>query len=72
MDICLTGIFNAKYILLLKPSSIRSYDLELDEAQSEVLGPGEHLRVQLLPRDNRDDHDSAAADTSPGTTDRTG
>ena len=37
------------------PSSIRSYDLELDEAQSEVLGPGEHLRVQFLTRDNRDD-----------------
>ena len=67
MDICLTGIFNAKHILLLNvlynawPSSIRSYDLELDEAQSEVLRPGEHLSVQFLTRDNCDDHDNTAA-----------
>ena len=51
MDICLTGKFNAKHILLLNvlynawPSSIRSYNLELDEAQSEILRPGEHFRV---------------------------
>ena len=43
------------------PSSIRGYDLELDEAKSEVLCPGEHLRVQFLTRDNCDDHDNTAA-----------